>query len=353
MKSTQDWITKKEWRGLYEQFSARPLRSTTLLLLAFDLGLLALSWFLWSTRGRWSAVIAWPLLMLALIHLYLILHEAAHSSVSRHVRVNHLVGNLCGWTFLLPFFTRQRNHLLHHVWAGHPLGDPENNKMIARFSVMTAKQARKLELIWRNWLPLITLNHFVDHWRDPVRQLRAGNRSPRIAREVRFAAIYLFGYLLVASVLVATGNVASFLTWYLPPWIVLLAFVELVNLPHHAEAPLLDPESKALPYWQQAKVSHSCASVPIWSRFVILNFNRHVAHHAFPMVPWYDLPLLDDLANQRTGAIPRTVKNEFHWSATNRRRPLLSVMGHFFDKRGKPYCPLRRFATSTRFSSGS
>lgn len=336
MKTTKEWLTKQEWHGLHEQFAARPLRSTTLLLLAGDLGLLGVSWCVWSTPGPWPALIAWPLLMLALIHLYLILHEAAHSSVSRHRWVNHLVGNLCGWTFLLPFFTRQRNHLMHHVWAGHPLGDPENNKMIARFSVMTAKDERKFEFVWRHWLPVITLNHFVDHWRDPFRQLRAGNRSPRIAREARFATIYLVGYALVAAVLVATGNVASFLEWYLPPWVVLLAFIELVNLPHHAEAPLLDPGSRALPYWRQAEVSHNCASVPVWSRFVILNFHLHVAHHAFPMVPWYDLPLLNDLANRKSRAIAQKVKNEFDWAVTNRRRPLLSVMGHFFDKRAKP-----------------
>src|SRR5262249_14961756 len=155
-------------------------------------------------------------------------------SVARRRWVNHLVGNVCGWTFLLPFFTRQRNHLLHHVWAGHPVGDPENQKMIARFSVMTAADARRLELVWRLWLPVITLNHLVDHWRDPVRQLRAGNRSPRIVREARFALVYLAGYALVAAALAAAGHLASFLAWYLPPWIALLAFIELVNLPHHA-----------------------------------------------------------------------------------------------------------------------
>src|SRR5262245_26274899 len=264
MKTIQEWLTKKEWHELDKEFSARPLRATTLLLLAGDLGLAGASWWIWSAPARWSAAVAWPLLMLALVHFYFILHEAIHGSVSRRRWVNHLVGNLCGWTFLLPFFTRQRNHLLHHVWAGHPVGDPENNKMIAKFSVMTAEQERKLELVWRLWLPVITLNHFVDHWRDPFRQLGIGNRSARVAREARFAIVYLVGYALVAAVLVATGKVASFLAWYLPPWLLLLAFIELVNLPHHAEAPLLDPWSKALPYWRQAEVSHNCASLPVW-----------------------------------------------------------------------------------------
>src|SRR5262249_41613559 len=198
-------LTNPDWQSLNEQLSARPLRPITLLLLAADLALLAASWSLWS-HGRWWAVLAWPLLLLALIHLYLILHEAIHGSVARRRWVNHLVGNVCGTTFLLPFFTRQRNHLLHHVWAGHPVGDPENQKMIARFSVMTAADARRLELVWRLWLPVITLNHFVDHWRDPVRQLRAGNRSPRIVREARFALVYLAGYALVAAALAAAGD---------------------------------------------------------------------------------------------------------------------------------------------------
>lgn len=329
-------LSKQAWQALNDEFLHHPQRHTTLLLFAANLGLLAFSWWVNRTFGLLGLVGSWALLLLAMIQLYLILHEAAHSAVSRTKWVNNLVGNVCGWSFLLPFFSRQRNHLMHHVWTAHPLGDPENAKMISRFSVMTQAEEKKLEFIWKYWLPVITLNHFLGTWRDPFEQVKAGNGSARMVREMRFQKIYAAAYAVLAVILLATGTVGAFAAWFFPPWLVFLAFIELVNLPHHADAPLLDPKAKPLPYWRQAEVSHNCATVPFWSRFIILNFNLHIAHHAFPHVPWYELPALNRRVEGLTGTEPPRFKSEFGWAVFSRRRRLLQVMGHFFDKRRRP-----------------
>ncbi len=109
---------------------------------------------------------------------------------------------------------------------------------------------------------------------------------------------------------------------------------ELANLPHHAETPLLNAEDKALPYWEQHKVTHSCKAVPVWSHFVLLNFNLHTAHHWFPAVPWYGLPAVNQILKEAAPHIlsEHETQNELEWSLKNRKRPLLNIMGHYFDK---------------------
>ncbi len=336
---THRWHDKNDWQRLHDDFARRPLRAVTLLLFCMDLGCVAFSWLVHTRGGIGGMFAGWALLTFAMIQLYLVLHEAAHSAVSRKKLLNNLVGNVCGWSFGLPFFTRQRNHLMHHVWAAHPSGDPENAKMIEKMAVMTVEEERKIEFIWRNWLPVIAVNHIVATWRGPFAERRAGNRSARFDREMRWQRIYACGYVALAALLIATGELGAFLSWYLPPWIVLLMAIELLNLPHHAEAPLLRPDAKPLPYWRQAEVSHNCAALPVWSSFVIMSFNLHIVHHEFPMVPWYRLRAL----NRRSEALARSAtpgfKNEFEWAVVNRRRPILQVMGHFFDKRVTPGPP--------------
>ncbi|WP_232428543.1 fatty acid desaturase [Burkholderia ubonensis] len=80
--------------------------------------------------------------------------------------------------------------------------------------------------------------------------------------------------------------------------------------------------------------SHRCAHLPIWLRWVILNFNLHIVHHAYPWLPWHELPraqrLVDALQSSGTG----NQTNEWAFATTKRRRPLLELMRHFFDKRG-------------------
>ena len=325
-------MTRDTWQQISAQLNERPLRPITLGLFTADLAVIAASWYLHASEEALPLeVLAALLLLLGFIHVYMILHEAIHGVVAKRGWVNNLVGHLCGWLIFLPFLPRQRNHLQHHRWAAHPKHDPENSKMIERFSVITRKQELALEFMWRNWLPLIALNHIIATWWAPFGQLRAGSGTGRHVKEARFAGLYLVGYAALACL--GSGRLLEFLAWYAPPWFLFLCFMELVNLPHHAEAPLLDPDSDALPYWRQDEVSHNCAPLPIWSSWLILHFNMHVAHHRFPSIPWYDLPRAQALSRTPLTSDPTSFKNEFGWALERRRRPLLKLMGHFFDKR--------------------
>ena len=330
-------MTKELWKQLKQNNSFSQTHWPTFTILTFDVLLSLISWRI-SFLSAPFFVFSQLLLCLALFHSYLILHEAAHSAVAQNRSVNDLVGQICGWFLFMPFLSRQSSHLLHHTWAGHPRRDPANNRMIQKFSVITPKEVKHLEFVWKYWFPAIIINDRIGLWRAPFQQSDSGLKSPRVKSEIRWAYLYAAFYFLVGSFILFSGSAQHFFLWYLPALFVCFLVEELANLPHHAETKLLDDSDKALPYWEQHQVTHSCKNVPVWSRFVLLNFNMHTAHHLFPTAPWYGLP---ELQNQIRLICPDIIsehetKNELEWSLLNRRKPLLSIMGHYFYKIAQP-----------------
>ncbi|MGU7816805.1 fatty acid desaturase family protein [Burkholderia sp. AW49-1] len=325
-------MTKDDWRSIKEHLPKGPTGNETIALWLFDLGLLAFAWSLWLAGGleRLAALI---LGMLALLQIYLIMHEAIHYSVSNTRIYNEVVGHVCSWLIGLPFLPRRRSHLGHHAWAAHPSRDPENKKMIQKFSVMTDREARTLEFIWRHWIPMLAFNHFISHWLAPFQYRDTRAHRSKSNTEFASCAVYLAGYVVAGTLAWRAGVLSNLIAFAAILWIALLVAVELVNLPHHAEIPLLAHDAARPPLWEQDVVSHSCAHLPVWSRWVILNFNLHVAHHAYPWLPWHALPRAQRLidATQVTGLPNQT--HEWAFAITKRRRPLLELMGHFFDKR--------------------
>ncbi|MGZ3692186.1 MAG: fatty acid desaturase, partial [Pseudobdellovibrio sp.] len=160
-----------------------------------------------------------------------------------------------------------------------------------------------------------------------------GLKSRRVKQEIKWTYIYSICYISFFGALLYMGHFGHFLALYLPTILIVFLIEELANLPHHAETPLLNPDDKALPYWEQHRVTHSCRTVPVWSQFILLNFNLHTAHHWFPAAPWYSLPALNKAMQESAPhVIEHETQNELEWSLQNRKRPLLNIMGHYFDK---------------------
>ena len=333
-------MTKDEWHSIKEQLPNGPTGGETSALWLFDRALLAAAWPLWLSGG-FARLAALVLAMLALLHLYLIMHEALHYSVSNTSFYNEFVGHICGWIIGLPFLPRRRSHLGHHAWTAHPSRDPENRKMISKFSVMTEREARMLEFIWRHWIPMIAFNHFVSHWVSPFQRGNTRAQRAKSNTELAFAILYLIGYAAVGTLAYYAGVFGNLVAFVVILWVALLVAVELVNLPHHAEVRLLPHDAARPPFWEQDVVSHSCAHLPIWSHWVILNFNLHVVHHAYPWLPWHALPRAQRLVDAVQSTAPSDQTHEWAFAVTKRRRPLLDLMGHFFDKRGASFRPRR------------
>ncbi len=330
-------MERKEWQEVKEKLLKERTSIPNLLILLFDLSLIIPSILLSPlvhARNFFSHSMSIFLLTVALVHIYLLKHEATHSALFKNKKINNLFGQFFGWLIFLPFLSRQRSHLLHHTWTGHPIGDPSNERMIRRFTVMTVSEEKRLEKIWKLWIPMLAINDRIGLWIDPFSKRHSSRSQVFLNKERRAAAFYAIGYIAVLLILVHLKFMTSFALWYFPAIILLFITEELINLPHHAETPLLNKEDRALPFWKQESVTHSCSTIPVWSNFFLLNFNLHTAHHYFPMLPWNLLPLANQsvLKNSSNPLVNTPVSSEIAWSLSHRRRPLLSIMGHYFDR---------------------
>src|SRR5258706_15422853 len=89
---------------------------------------------------------------------------------------------------------------------------------------------------------------------------------------------------------------------------------------------------KPMEFWRQDEVTHSCASLPIWSSLVVLNFNLHTAHHYFPHLPWYRLPFAARLVRQYWPLAFSPVQNEMRWSLRRRKGSFVRLFRHMAKK---------------------
>jgi fatty acid desaturase len=328
-------MQRVEWEKIKDDLLEKRSSTPFILVITFDI-ILLIAAILTSPialhTDRWWHIPSVGFLTLALLQIYLLKHEATHSTLCQNRKINNFMGHVFGWMILMPFLARQRSHLLHHSWTGHPSGDPSNARMIRRFTVMTEAQKNRLEFVWKTWFPMLAINDRIGLWLDPF--LSPSPTRSFVCREKQAVSIYGLGYFLFAALLIHKSLLVSFIAWYLPALFLLLIVEEIINLPHHAETPLLEEQDRALPFWKQEVVTHSCKSIPIWSKHIILNFNLHTAHHYFPMLPWNLLPAANEsiLESLKISGRDHTASSEIAWSLSHRRAPLLSIMGHYFDR---------------------
>ena len=205
--------------------------------------------------------------------------------------------------------------------------------MIQKFSVMTERGARTLEFIWRHWIPMMAFNHFLSHWIAPFLHRDTPAHRAKSNTEIAFSALYLAGYAAVGALAYRAGVLGSLIAFSTILWIVLLMAVELLNLPHHAEIPLLADDAARPPLWEQDVVSQLRQRSPL----VTLGdpeFQPSRRPSCVPWLPWYDLPRAQRLLDAVSTAEAPRQTHEWAFAVTKRRRPLLELMGHFFDKRG-------------------
>src|SRR5471030_699919 len=162
-------MTREQWSAVRKQIPDGAKEPWTLILWVADLFILEFAWNLWISSSIALQGIALILAGLAIVQIYLISHEALHGSASDNRKINNFIGHFNGWLIALPFLVRRRYHMAHHTWTAHPVNDPENKSMIEKFSVMTKKQERTLEFMWKHWIPMIAANHFLANWRAPFR----------------------------------------------------------------------------------------------------------------------------------------------------------------------------------------
>lgn len=258
------------------QLSARS-NGMGLLHLAGHLGLIILLGVLITlgVPGWWLLL---PVQGVLLVFLFTLEHEATHQTPFASVRLNEIVGHVCGQVLVLPFLWFRYFHLAHHRWTNIEGKDPE---------LATAKPETLAGWIWHvSGLPYLIAS---------LRLLTALARGkadedylppsarPRIMREAR---IMLLVYGLLAASLLWSS--LAFWVWVLP---VLIGqpFLRLYLLAEHGDCPHVTD------MFRNTRTTFTTRLM----RFLAWNMPYHVEHHVVPAVPYHRLPDLHRLMRER------------------------------------------------------
>jgi len=204
-------------------------------------------------------------------------HETIHGHPTTSRRFNRLLGAL-PLSVWIPYAAYRETHLRHHRYRGRHLTEAEHDPESYYLPAGTMAKAGQL----KRWLynanctlagrliigPAISIATF---WTSEWRLILNGDR-----RRLR---IWLQHALAVAFVLtwvaiVCHVSLAVYLALVVYPSVAVTQLRSFAE--HHAHA---DPR-------QRTRVVEAH---PFWA-LIFLNNNLHIAHHAHPKLPWYELP---------------------------------------------------------------
>lgn len=226
----------------------------------------------------WLWLPIWVVLGAILGGLNLIAHECVHSSFSNSAGLNRLVGSLLMATNFLNFTLHRGYHLKHHAHTTQE-GDTQNE--IGLYGYRTLPQYLKDLLAWSS----IFNSFFYNEWKYSILAF-FGKKSPffntkdadlakvRTDFLVMIAWCALLGYL-------AYNNFWPVLQTFLVPIVFFFPFIlYIISLPEHYK---VNSGENAI---QNTRTVRSN-----WlARLIFWNINYHTVHHAFPYIPFYNLP---------------------------------------------------------------
>lgn len=254
-------LHKDERRALTRKSDARGLRH-----LAGHLGLIAAGaiWIALELPLWWAVMVPYGV---ALVFLFTLEHEATHKTPFATGWMNEAAGHGAGLVLLLPFQWFRAFHMAHHRHTNDPERDPElagpRPDTWPRFLIHVSG----LPYWWAMGRVLLE-NAFGKPEADYLPQ----RAKPEIRKE---AKAYLLVYIVAALLL---GPWLIWL-WVLP---VLLGqpFLRLYLLAEHGRCP---PVANML---ENSRTTFTNRAV----RFLAWNMPYHAEHHAYPAVPFHQLP---------------------------------------------------------------
>ncbi|MDZ4676585.1 MAG: fatty acid desaturase [Oligoflexia bacterium] len=266
-----------------------------------------------STICYFLAQAFWPILF---FRNFTLMHDAVHGAVSKSKSFNNSMGYIAGALCFLPYWPWKQVHLQHHYWAGNIDQDP-TMKIIKNFNPEAHTLVAVLQFFWRSWIPLLAFMQHIVFW-------SAGFKSIVKSSKKDFSCnMYSYGMPLIIYFAIYKGLGLGFLD-IAPGLAIYLVMVEVINFPHHLQLPQ-NRGNKLLPIWRQYEVTRSC-SYPKWFSYLIINnFNYHVEHHLFPILPWYRLHLVRPLLKNIVGrSYNESIRGE--WILQSRKQSMSKVL---------------------------
>lgn len=226
----------------------------------------------------------WQLMILPLgilmVFLFTLLHETCHRTPFRSRSINIALSWVCAVVVVLPPNWFRHFHFEHHRYTQDPDRDPE---------LQSPKPATFVQYIWHiTGIPV---------WCSHIKTLivnASGNCKDSFvpdsaARTVHYESVVILSvYLSIILIAVISGFINVVLLWI----IALLAgqpFLRLYLMAEHGRCPFVAN------MFANTRTTLTNKLV----RTIAWNMPYHAEHHAYPSVPYYNLPLLHRLAEDR------------------------------------------------------
>lgn len=254
----QSLMAKSDWLGLVKLFQhGMAILIAALLLLSFDH---------WMMQGLIIIVLGG-----LLTFLFSALHETIHKTAFKSLRLNAVVGWLSGLVLVLPPKYFQAFHLAHHRYTQTPGKDPELDSGKPKTNGQYLRHLSGVDY-WIGAVKALVLFAVGNHHPHFV----SAGKQPAIVREAR---IFLVIYLLLLSVSLISESAVLWKYWVLP-MLIGQPFLRAFLLAEHGACPLVSD------MLQNTRTTLSNKLM----RWVCWNMSFHVEHHAYPAIPFHQLP---------------------------------------------------------------
>lgn len=218
------------------------------------------------------------------LQTFILLHECAHLSFFKTRSINTVMGHLFGFLSVIPFYSWQQMHNLHHRWTGWRDKDPTTESTVQPSTSKAKNQI--VNIAWKLWIPLFYLSYKLSNYWNLFKIKRFIN-----PKKYQKAKLQILVYLVVYAIL-------FYFFWEFIMHVFMYAFAisllwkELVIMTQHGhiEIPISNSkEVKPISYLEQVKYTRSFYVHEIFAKYFLFNFNLHEAHHAHPAIPAYKL----------------------------------------------------------------
>ena len=236
---------------------------------------------------KYEGIIYWIgqlLLSFFFLQTFILLHECAHLSFFKTRSINVFMGHLFGFLSIIPFYSWQQMHNLHHRWTGWRDKDPTTESTVSP-SASKAKNT-VVNVAWKLCVPLFYLSYKLSNYWSLFKIKRFIN--PKKFRKVKAQVLV---YIVIYSLLV-------YFFWefliqvFIFSFLISLLWKEMVIMTQHSHIEITvsnNKEVKPISYLDQVQYTRSFQVNLFFAKYFLFNFNLHEAHHAHPAIPAYKL----------------------------------------------------------------
>ncbi|MBE1284593.1 MAG: fatty acid desaturase [Rhodobacteraceae bacterium] len=232
--------------------------------------------------GIAAQVPLWPLLILPqgllLVFLFTLSHECTHQTPFSSTWLNEVAGHACAVPIALPFVWFRYFHLAHHKFTNDPDRDPE-----LEHGPRPETLATWLTYLsgWGYWGAMAqTL------WSNAFGRIDAPYLPARRHNDMRREARILLGLYALAVLSLIWSPLVIWL--WIVPVLIGQPFLRLYLLAEHGLCP---PVANML---ENSRTTFTNRIV----RFLAWNMPYHAEHHAFPNVPFHQLPAFHQITQE-------------------------------------------------------